>query len=159
MQAKRHRHTIDTGMKKLFIQVVQQCRQEISKKEEEHNQTLRETEASALKKAEEDTRVRDREHQLVVQEKELKIRELELAAKQQGDSTVREVIPTDILKPEHIDNLHWSTMGGNLVDGSRRWRDIGSQLGFSVEEMAIIYLENFHDENQCLYKLLYQWLH
>ena len=157
MYMKRGRNTINTKTRKMFLKLVEQFRQEISRKEEEHSQALRETEASALKKAE-DMRVRDREHQLVVQEKELRIRELELGSQQQADSTEQKVIPTDILKPQHLDNLHWSTTGGNLLSVAMRWRDIGSHLGFSDKEMDIIHQQKTDNENQCLYELLDQWL-
>ena len=108
MQTRRGRNMVVTNTEKMFVHL-------------EH-QTLR---------------IKDREHKLLVQEKELRIRELEAESKQQKKFThSAEVTPNDMLNKEHLHilflSIHSKDSGQNCM--SQR-RDIGSQLGFSTQEL------------------------
>lgn len=155
MYMKRGQNTINTKTRKCYFQVVQHCQQEITRKEEEHSQALRDTEASAFKRAEDDMRVRDKKHQLELKEKELRIKELEVEAKHQRNSSV---LPADILKPENLEKLYMNTVRGCLTNVVSKWRDIGTHLGFSANEMDNIHQQNSDNEQLCIKELLRQWL-
>ena len=108
MQARRGRNMVVTNTEKMFVHL-------------EH-QTVR---------------IKDREHKLLVQEKELRIRELEAESKQQKKFThSAEVIPDDMFNKEHLHilflSIHSKDSGQNCMS---QWRDIGSQLGFSTQEL------------------------
>ena len=85
MQAKRGRNTVITQTKKLFDCLVQQSQLKIEKREKE---------ALAARKAEDEIK-------LVVQEKDLKIRELQLEVEsmQRKEASGSVVVPTDLIKP------------------------------------------------------------
>ena len=144
MQARRGRNTIITETKKAFVQLAQQSQQEIQRreeeiqrKEEEHKAALREAEALATKKAEDEMKVKERELKVIVQEKELRIRELEVESKQRKESSESSgVIPDDILSVDHLDALYATlSLSDKEETCGSHWRDIGSQLGFSTQEL------------------------
>ena len=122
MQAKRGSNTFFTQTKKLFDSLVQQSQLKIEK------------EALAARKAEDETK-------LVVQEKDLKIRELQLEVEVQrkaaSGSTSRGTVPTDLIKRHHIDGLFSSI---TQIDPENyclsQWKMVGLQLGFSEKELS-----------------------
>ena len=146
MQARRGRNMIITESKKAFDHLAKQSQEKIQRKEEEiqrreneHKAALREAEALATKKAEEEMKMKEREHKVIVQEKELRIRELEVESKKQKESPEPSgVITDDILDVSHFIAL-CKTLKLNGVKSSfykeLKWRDIGSQLGFSTQEL------------------------
>ena len=152
MQARRGRNTIITETKKGFDHLAKQSQEkiqrkeeEIQRREEEHKAALREAEALATKKAEEEMKMKDREHKVVVQEKELRIRELEVELKQKNESPESSgVIPDDILGVDHLEALY-ETLKCNDVEETCRshWRDVGSQLGFSTQELDGVRTHDF----------------
>ena len=162
MQARRGRNTIITKTEKMFVQLAQQSQQEIQRREEELKAALREAEAfqQAFKKVEEEMKMKDREHKLVVQERDLKIKELEVESKQKESSGV---IPSDILKNQHLDKLYQTIECSDPKKTCRsHWRDVGSQLGFSTQELDDIYCENKKrsgdKNNVCTKEMLRRWL-
>ena len=130
MQTRRGRNMIITETRGMFESLAQQSQQEIQRREEEHKATF---------KAKEE--MKDREHKLLVQEKELRIRELEAELKQQKISTdSAELIPDDMLTEKHLDILLESLESVECKgdDYKLQWRKVGSQLGFSKPELDAI---------------------
>ena len=133
MQAKRGRNTVITQTKKLF------------------DSLKIEKEALAARKAEAEIR-------LVVQEKDLKIRELQseiesVQRKEASGSTSSGTVPTDLIKYYHVKHLYRSIM---QIDSENyclsQWKMVGSQLGFSDKELGDVpgkaddSIWNFSDE-------------
>ena len=165
MQAKRGRNTIIMKTMEKYTQLAQQ---------------LQETEAVAQKRAEE-IRLKDVEHKLAIQEKELRIRELEVESiKEHKESLdVSALNPPDKLSSDHLGALL-----GSLITQRSKWRNIGSHLGFSTKELDNVQadksvnvahlLEGRHlrsidkpslsktkdlkSDTQCLGRLLKEWL-
>ena len=138
MQTRRGRNTIVTETRGMFEYLAQQSQQEIQRRVEDHK---------ATSKAKEE--MKDREHKLLVQEKELRIRELEAESKQGKKSTdAAEVIPEDMLHGRlhgrHLRYLFHSVRH-KQNDCIFHWRDIGSQLGFSTQELDDI--QEFQSKN------------
>ena len=124
MQTRRGKNMIVTETRNVIVHLAQQSQQEIQRREEEHKATF---------KAKEE--MKDREHKVLVQEKELRIRELEADLKQGKKSTdAAEVIPEDMLHGEHLRHLFLSVRY-KQKDCIFHWRDVGSQLGFSTQEL------------------------
>ena len=75
MLAKKGQNTIRIGTKRLYDQVVQQSQQEFTKflKSKEQEATIRQS-----MQEEADAKIRELEHKLMLQEKELKLKEMEL---------------------------------------------------------------------------------
>ena len=148
MQAKRGRNMVITQTKKLCDYVAQQ---ESQKREGELKKYLKEIEA-------------------LVQEQESRINHLEGESKPQKESHeasfAENVLPNDILKPFHLDNLYQNIEKcDNDNSCLTQWRKIGSQLGFSEEELDNIHPKNSANEqtdinhiSSCTYKMLDQWL-
>ena len=148
MQAKRGRNMVITQTKKLCDYVAQQ---ESQRREGELKKDLKENEA-------------------LVQEKESRINQLEGESKPQKESHeasfAENVLPNDILKPFHLDNLYRNIEKcDNDNSCVTQWRKIGSQLGFSEEELDNIHPQNSANEqtdinyiSSCTYKMLDQWL-
>ena len=140
MQARRGRDTATTQTINLFTQFAKQ-----------------ETEKAV--------RMKEKEHKLEIHEIELTIRELEAKSKPQID-----IIPPDILKPYNLEYLHsflqqhdgMYTEYGDVNDGTYgrfyKWRDLGSALQFSSDELDKCNYNLKPTENQ-LYNLLNHWLH
>ena len=125
MQAKRGRNTALTQTKKLFESLLQQSQLKIEKTEKE---------ALAARKAED-------EISLVVQVKDLKIRELQLEVeslqrKEASGSTSSRTVPTDLIKHHHIDSLYRSITGRDPENCLSQWKMVGLQLGFSEKELS-----------------------
>ena len=117
MQAKRGRTTAINETRKIFAHLHGIYQQSQLKTEEKMKQ-------------------REKEHKDLLQEKELQIRKLETESKQsKATPDSANPIPTDILNSDHIEKLHDSIM--KCTDESH-WRDIGSHLGFSTEELDSI---------------------
>ena len=158
MQARRGRNTIITETKKAFVLLVQQSQQDIQRREEEHRAALKEAVALATKKAEEEMKMKEREHNV-------RIRELEVELKQQKESPESSVvIPDDILGEKHFEGL-CKTL--ERSDKSKRyishWRGIGSQLGFSTQELDNIQKKHTFPQtnfisDSIIEDMLLQWL-
>ena len=141
MQARRGRDTVTTQIVNLFTQFAKQ-----------------ETEKAVGMK--------EKEHELEIHGRKLRIRELEAKSKPQID-----VNPPDILKPDNLETLislfcHHMDIFITCNDlCTCKWRDLGSALEFSQEELENIDhdSENYFDvpynkmKNQ-LCKLLTRWL-
>ena len=166
MQAKRGRNTVISQTKKLFDKLAQQSQQKIQRIEEEVMARLRESEALASKR-EEEVKVKDREHQLLIQEKESRISELEEKSKPQKESHAASsvenvVLPNDILRPSNLHKLYSSIQECDKIDSCmRNWREVGSQLGFSKEELDEIQQKSNNkqtDTSSCTKEMLDLWL-
>ena len=113
MQARRGRDTVTTQTVNLFTQFAKQ-----------------ETEKAAKMKE---------EHKLEIHERELRIRELEAKAKPQID-----VNPPDVLKPDNLFDINKFLQAhkGVFTEADNvhtcKWRDLGSALEFSKEELENI---------------------
>ena len=147
MQARRGRDTVTTQTMNLFTQFAKQ-----------------ETEKAAKMKE---------EHKLEIHTRELRIRELEAKSKPQID-----VNPPDILKPDNLFNLNKFLQAhkGMFTEANKvrtcKWRDLGSALEFSKEELENVdcdYKDRNHKKSKKkstsknpledqLYILLSQWL-
>ena len=84
----------------------------------------------------------------------------EVESKQKESSGV---IPSDILKIQHLDKLYQTIECSDPKKTCRsHWRDVGSQLGFSTQELDDIYCENKKrsgDKNYvCTKEMLRRWL-
>ena len=127
MRARRGREVVTTETKNFFTLFAKHSQQK-----------LKEAEATVQQRAQEQIRMKEMEHKLEIQEKELKIK-----SKSQLD-----VNPSDVLKPANLSNLvrflgkhsgmyihdaHQNT----VIHGEHmsKWRDLGSNLGFSKEEL------------------------
>ena len=148
MQAKRGRDTVTTQTVNVFTHF-------------------------AREKIEKAVRMKEKEHKLEIQERELRIRELEAKSKPQID-----VNPPDILKPNNLEYLHnflkqhdamytKYEVEESLYECFYKWKELGSALEFSNEELdrCNYYYDNIEEtwelsENQ-LYNLqcvLSHWL-
>ena len=139
MQARRGRNMIITETKKGFDQIAKQSQEKIQRKEEEHKAALREAEAFATK-AKEEMKIKEREHKVIVQEQKLRIRELEVELKQKESLGSSGDIPDDILGVNHLDALYETLRRNDKEETCRsHWRDVGSQLGFSTQELEDVH--------------------
>ena len=151
MHVKRGRTTFHTGLN-MLQQIIQQ---EIKMKEKEHNKLLRETEAFASQKTEEEIRTKEREYRLAIQEKDLRIQEFELNLKQYEESTTTSLIPEDILYPCHLLSLHHSMTN----DADIRCLDVlARKLGFTNSEIGDIHQKCEYDGYEEIEEMLQQWL-
>ena len=146
MEVRRGRNIVVTMTEtvgKTFMQYIQQSQQEIQSREEQLKTALKDIEAFklSLTKAEDEIRMKEREYKVIVQEKELMIRELEAGNKgrESKASTSRKVRetstavadkspstslllqskdkPPDLLEQHHLVYLHRSMMT-TLVPGN-----------------------------------------
>ena len=91
---------------------------------------LEKAEAEAHQKAEEQMKIKEMQHKMEIQEKELRIRELqaEIKSKPQDDAN-----SPDVLNPANLLNL------ANFMrchpDTHINWRKLGAGLGFSNQEL------------------------
>ena len=131
MLSRRSRHTIITETKKICVQLVRQYQQAIQMKEEEHKAALRATEASLLQKG----TTKEREYQLEIKEKEIRIRELEDESKQLKETaTSQSPIPQDVFREKHLSLL----LGAFLpfqYNNTINLEGLAYKLGFSIEEV------------------------
>ena len=142
MQAKRGSNTVITQTKKLFDSLVQQSQLKIEKSEKE---------ALAARKAEDEIK-------LVVQEKELKIRELQLEVEsmQRKEASESVIVPTDIIKPHYINTLYQSIEDNDPeYDCISHWKMVGAQLGLSDKELGNIssskQILHFPESYKCMF--------
>ena len=97
------------------------------------------SQAEALEKANEEIRTKEREFTLTLQEMKLRLKELELESKQHKDlSQSPSVVPSDILKTDHVKALYESMARLLRSKKTIDWRNLGSQLGFTTEELEKI---------------------
>ena len=122
----------------------------------------------AKEKVDEQIRIKEKEHKLEIQEKELRIRELEVKPKSQVD-----VNSQDVLKPANLPCVvnflrEYSGMYNKIDVRHQRgfshsvrkykWKDLGSKLGFSQEELDRIDQDATTTDESKLYQLLRYWL-
>ena len=127
MQAKRGRDMMATQTRNLFTLFAKHSQQQIEK-------AIKDTEDAAQKMVKEQLKLKEMQHQLQIQEKEQRIRELEVNCK----STV-EVNPPDVLKPTNLSSINrlLRRHKSMRIHGTykHRWRELGSKLGFSQQEL------------------------
>ena len=79
-------------------------------------------------------KMKELQHKLEIQEKELRFKELGIKSKSQED-----VNPSDVLKPANLSSLTAFMHGkqGILVQDAHKfkWKDFGSKLGFSYSRV------------------------
>ena len=127
MKVKRGRNTVVLNTENIFARVAQQLQA----------------------KANEMLKAKERELTLTIQEKDLRIKELELESKQKNP---HDVVPSDTLTAIDM---------GTLATGIQRtkhnwsscWRDLGSQLGFTADELDKI----SNMSGNPLFDMLYDW--
>ena len=124
-------------------------------------------------------KMKDREHKVAVQEKELRIRELEVELKQKESLGSSGDLTDDIIGVNHLAALY-ETLEHNDVEETCRshWRDVGSQLGFSTQELDGVqnpdfkkilrrslasplwayYDDYISESSKCMINLLRRWL-
>jgi chromosome segregation ATPase len=102
----------------------------------------------AKQETEKAVRMKEKELKLEIHEKELKIRELEIISSQSPN-----MVPSDILRPKHVPILY-ENMTKSSMNMSSDWRKLGSQLGFTTEELEQI--------DTCIFRsvkaLLQEWV-
>ena len=110
--------------------------------------------AATLEKAKEEMRSKEQVLTSAIQEKDSKIKELELDAKRHKEP-IRSpnVVPSDILKRLHIDRLRYFGFRDNKT--SPFWRKLGSQLGFTRYELDGIERKSNKDK---LFLLLFEYI-
>ena len=165
--------TLKTRIKKLEKIIEEQDMQARRGRDTVTTQTMNVFTLFARQKFEETERMKEKEHKLEIQEKQLKIRELELEAKSKPHVDVN---PPDILKPNNLEYLNkflqqhngmyteYSDVNDYTYERYYKWKDLGSALEFSNEELDRCnfdydYIEETLEpsENQ-LYNLLSHWL-
>jgi hypothetical protein len=133
MKVKRGRNTVMLKTEKMLAIVAQQSN------------------TAAWEKAKEMLKAKEREITLNIQEKDLRIKELELELKQKQPV---DVIPSDILKEIDMGILSRS-IENSKHDWSLRWRDLGLQLGFTTDELDSN--EYMYGSGNHLFYMLYAW--
>ena len=110
---------------------------------------------TTLEKAYEEMRKKERELNLTIQEKDLRIKELELEAKQQKKSSQSlDMVPLDIIKKDHIGSLHRSMRACPGVESA--WQPIAVRLGFTIKEIDRI--RNEEESGRHLFEMLNEWV-
>ena len=132
MKVKRGRNTVVLKTEKILAKVAQ----------ESHTATWA--------RANETLKAKERELTLTIQEKDLRIKELELESKQ---NQPLDEIPSDILGAEDMNTLV-SEIKCSKSDWFSNWRDLGYQLGFTADELEKI--DQKHRKH--LYYLLHGWV-
>ena len=153
MRARRGRNTIITKTDKMFFHIAQQSQQEIKKRDEQLKTVLNENEAfkQSLTKAEDEIRMKEREYKVIVQEKELRTREMVVEIKEQQHkespsrlhkAQVQSVVkPPDVLEEYYLANLCDDL--SDLLSGRDRgvslyWKDFALHLGLSISDLKDI---------------------
>ena len=117
MKVKRGRNTVMLKTEKLLAVVA------------------RKNQAEVWEKTREEIKTKEREFTLTLQEMKLRIKELEVESTQHKKSSQSpNMVPSDILKTRHVTRLH-ETMARSSKKISSDWRKLGSQLGFTTEEL------------------------
>ena len=117
MKVKRGRNTVMLKTKKILAVVAQK------------------SQAEAWEKAKEEMETKEREFTLTLQEMKLRIKELELDSMQHKKASQSpNMVPSDMLKTKHV-----TMLSETIVRSSRKisseWQKLGSQLGFTTEEL------------------------
>jgi hypothetical protein len=131
MKVKRDRSTVMLKTEKMLAIVAQQSN------------------TTAWEKAKEMLKSKEREVTLNIQERDLRIKELELELKQKQPV---DEIPSDILNYIDMGTLSRSIQKSRH-DWSLCWRDLGLQLGFTTDELDC----NEYKSGNPLYNMLYAW--
>lgn len=144
MKVKRGRNTAVMKTKEMLVRVAQQSH------------------AAAWERVKEEISMKDREQKLLLHEKDLKIKELEVELKISKQSKEMPhspaLVPSDRLKKHHVQPLYKS-----LTDIAQHrssiefWRKLGSHLKFSNKELDDI-KRKVHGINDYLLILLIDWL-
>ena len=122
MQVKRGRNSLVLRTKDMFGRIAQ-----------ESHATAWEKAREEMRMKDQEMRMREKEYKVTIQEKDVRIRELEAERKLLQTSDTSLANPSDMINYEDIDHL-WERFGGNLCKGEK-WKKLGSELGFTSEEM------------------------
>ena len=140
MNVKRGRNTVVFKTEKMLETVAQQ------------NQT------ATWEKAQKEIRIKEREFALTIQEKDLRMKELELESKKHKESFLNQshnVGPLDILREGTVGLLLKPLQrSGHKKLLDRYWRNLGSQLGFTTKELDEIDKDRSKDK---LFAMLNEW--
>ena len=143
MQVRRGRNTVLMKTKEMLVRVAQQSH------------------ATAWERVKEEISMKDREQKLLLHEKDLKIRELEVELKMKQSKEVPHspaLDHSDRLKKHHVQPLYASlrdiAQHRSSID---YWQKLGSHLKFSNEELEDI-KRKVHREHDYLLILLIHWL-
>ena len=112
-----------------------------------------ESHATALEKAREEMSMREREYKVTIQEKELRIRELEANKEDQKQSDTFTANPPDVIYNQYVPKLVESMRQDGIdFDDLKKF---GSQLGFSDKELSdmIDPIEHSEDTHQPVLQL------
>ena len=141
MKVKRGRNTVVLKTEKMLATVAQQ------------------NQAETWEKVKDEMRIKEREVTQTIQEKDLRIKELEIESKQYCKESFlnqsHNVGPLDILNTGKIGLVLTSLQRSGhkkLID----WRNLGSQLGFTTKELNEIDKDRSKDK---LFKMLNDWGH
>ena len=117
MKVKRGRNIVMLKTKKILAVVAQK------------------SQAEAWEKAKEEMETKEKEFTLTLQEMKLRIKELELDSMQHKKSSqFPNMVPSDMLKSVHATMLS-ETIARRSRKISSEWQKLGSQLGFTTEEL------------------------
>ena len=138
MKVKRGRSTTVLNARKMLVAFAQR------------------TLTTTFEKVHGEMRTKERELNVIIQEKDLKIKELELKSVQQKKSTQSlNEIPSDILRKGHIKLLHKSMQeSGQGLESW--WKCIADRVGFTSEEIQKI--ENEKQLGRQLLGMLNEWV-
>ena len=143
MQVRRGRTIVVSKTKEMIVRVAQRS----------HTATW--------ERAKEEMSTQDREQKLLLHEKDLKIRELEVELKMKQSkemSHLPAVVPSDRLKQHHVQPLYTSLTEIAVSRSSMDyWQKLGSHLKFSKGELKAIE-KKVRRDNDFLLILLIQWL-
>jgi DNA repair exonuclease SbcCD ATPase subunit len=136
MRVKRGRNTTMLKMEKMLAVVAQR------------------SQAEAWEKAKEELKAKEREFTLTLQEMKVRIKELELDSMQHKKSSHSlNTVPSDMLKSMHIKELSETIVRSKKI--LSEWRKLGSQLGFTTEELDRI---DYPTSKNRLLEMLGEWL-
>ena len=133
MKVKRGRNTVMLKTEKMLAMVAQQSN------------------TAAWEKAKEMLKVKERELTLTIQEKDLRIKELQHELKQKQPQRL-DAVPSDVLEEIDMGTLS-RTIQNSRHNWSLHWRNLGLQLGFTTDE-----LDRISNESEIpLFHMLYDW--
>jgi chromosome segregation ATPase len=136
MRVKRGRNTVMLKTEKMLAVVAQR------------------SQAEAWEKAKEELKAKEREFTLTLQEMKVRIKELELDSMQHKKSSHSlNTVPSDMLKSMHIKELSETIVRSKKI--LSEWRKLGSQLGFTTEELDRI---DCPTSKNRLLEMLREWL-
>ena len=136
MKVKRGRNTVMLKTKKMLAVVAQK------------------SQAEAWEKAKEEMETKEKEFTLTLQEMKLQIKELELNSMQHKKSSQSpNMVPSDMLKTKHVTMLS-ETIARSSRKIPSEWQKLGSQLGFTTEELDKIQYRSMDG----LSEMLKEWM-